>query len=293
MSYSGFNSALATRTAIDIQSPPPSGVNSEDQARVELEQQVAAFQKDYAGLQRAISDAAQVHRLLCAPGLVRLGDFEIASETFAVRHVPGDFVTADKVNGRVAFALGDICGKGLAAGMWITYLVGLVGAHTAVNSEPETIAKGVNRDLCRMAPAAPLVSLFLARLDPITGRLEYCNAGHPPALLLRADGHLESLSEGGLLLGAIPSASFTRGRVDLREGDSLLVCSDGILESMDNVDQEFGYQRLEAQFRNTHMSSAATVLFSVLGAVQDFAATRPLVDDMSLVVVKRRPQQVL
>ena len=292
MTYSGFNGGWATRRAIDIQPSPPPCRDSGDRTRqVELELKVATLQKDYADLHTALSEAAQVHRRLCAPRLVRQGDFEIASETFAVRHVPGDFVTVDKVEGDVIIALGDICGKGIAAGMWITHLVGLVGAHTAVNSEPETIVRGVNRDLCRMSAVAPLASLFLARLNPVTGRLDYCNAGHPPALLLRADGHLESLSEGGLLLGVIPAAPFTRGCVDLRAGDLLLVCSDGILESLDNVDQEFGNERLEAQLRSTQMGSAGAVLFSVLGAVQDFAATRPLVDDMSLVVVKDRPLQ--
>jgi serine phosphatase RsbU (regulator of sigma subunit) len=292
MSYSGFNGGSATRRAIDIQPPAARRRNSSGRARqVELKLKVAALEKDFADLHTAISEAAQVHRRLCAPRLVRHGDFEIASEIFAVRHVPGDFVTAEKIDGSVILALGDICGKGLAAGMWISHLVGLVGAHTEENSEPETIARGVNRDLCRMSSVAPLASLFLAKLDPLTGRLEYCNAGHPPAFLLRADGHLELLTEGGPLLGVIPVASFTRGCVDLRAGDLLLVCSDGILETLDNVDQEFGYERLEAQLRSARMGSADAVLFSVLGAVQDFAATRSLADDMSLLVVRRRPLQ--
>jgi len=287
MSYSEFNSGLATRRAIDIEDAPPLPRNSRNRTRqLELDLKVTSLQKDYADLHTALIEAAQVHRRLCAPRLIRHGDFEIASETFAVRHVPGDFVTADKRDGGVILALGDICGKGLAAGMWITHFVGLVGAHTSVNSEPETIVRGVNRDLFRMSSGAPLASLFLAKLDPVTGRLDYCNAGHPPALLLRADGHLESLSEGGPVLGAIPVASFARGCVDLRGGDLFLVCSDGILESLDNVDQEFGYERLEAQLRSAQMESADAVLFSVLGAVQDFAATRPLADDMSLLVIR-------
>lgn len=290
MSYSGFNGGSATRRAIQPTAPPHR--NSTGRARqLELKLKVAALEKDFADLHTAISEAEQVHRRLCAPRLVRHGEFEIASEIFAVRHVPGDFVTADEVDGSVILALGDICGKGLAAGMWITHFVGLVGAHTAVNSEPETIVSGVNRDLFRISSVAPLASLFLARLDPFTGRLDYCNAGHPPAFLLRADGRLESLSEGGPLLGVIPVASFSRGSVDLRVGDLLLVCSDGILETLDNVDQEFGYERLEAQLRSARMGSADAVLFSVLGAVQDFAATRSLADDMSLLVVRHRPLQ--
>jgi serine phosphatase RsbU (regulator of sigma subunit) len=175
--------------------------------------------------------------------------------------------------------------------MWTTYLVGLVGAHAAASPEPQAIATGVNRELCRMSSGAPLASLFLAQLDPATGRLDYCSAGHPPTLLLRADGQLELLSEGGTLLGAVPEASFGRGRVELRAGDVMLAYSDGILESRNNADQEFGYQRIEAQLRLARTGSADAVLFSVLGAVQDFAAPRHLIDDTSLVVVRRRNPQ--
>ena len=250
----------------------------------ELKLKLAALEKDYADLHKALFEASQVHRRLCAPRLVRHGDVEIASEIFAVRYLPGDFFTIEEAGGCVIIALGDVCGKGLAAGMWTPCLVGLVRAHAAASSESEAIVTGVNREFCRMG--APLTSLFLARLDPSTGRLEYCRAGHPPALLVRADDRLESLSEGGMLLGMSPDASFTTGRVDLRSGDVLLAYSDGVLESRNDLDEEFGYERLEAQLRLARSGTASEVLFSVLGAVQDFAAPHALVDDTSLVVVR-------
>jgi serine phosphatase RsbU (regulator of sigma subunit) len=279
MSHSGFNGGLATGLAVDIQvSPRP--------RQRELVLKLAALQKDYADLHAALFEAAQVHRRLCAPRLVRHDDFEIASEIFAVRYLPGDFFTVEKAGSGVILALGDICGHGLAAGMWTTHLVGLVGTHTAVSPDPEAIVTGVNRDLCRMS-SAPLASLFLARLEPATGRLDYCSAGHPPALLLRADGQLESLSEGGPLVGVVEGASYARGSVELRAGDVLLAYSDGILESLNNADQEFGYERLEAELRRARTGSADGVLFSVLAAVQDFAAARTQADDMSLVAIRR------
>src|SRR6266536_3216530 len=290
MRYSEFNGGLAVQRAIQV-SPLPRGKSRNRSRQMELERKVAALRKDYADLHTALFEAAQVHRRLCAPRLVRHGDFEIASEIFAVRYLPGDFFTIEEASGGVILALGDICGKGLAAGMWTTYLVGLVGAHAAASPEPQAIVAGVNRDLRRMSSLAPLASLFLARLDPATGRLDYCSAGHPPALLLRADGPLESLSEGGTLLGVLPEASFVAGRVELRAGDVLLAYSDGILESRNDADQEFGYERLEAQLRLARTGSAEAVLFSVLGAVQDFAAPHHLIDDTSLVVLRRRNLQ--
>src|SRR6266849_10926391 len=114
---------------------------------------------------RGIGTKRALYAPVYAPRLVRHGDFEIASEIFAVRHLPGDFFTVEETNDGVILALGDICGKGLAAGMWTTHLVGLVGAHTGVTSEPEAIVAGVNRDICRNESVVPLASMFLARLD--------------------------------------------------------------------------------------------------------------------------------
>jgi len=290
MSQSRFNTGLATGRAVDvldIRVRPPQPKRTVKAARQELEVKLADLQQDYAELRTEIFEAAQVHRRLCAPRHVRFGDFEIASEIFAVRHLPGDFFTVEEKNDGVILALGDICGKGLAAGMWTTHLVGLVGARVAVSSKLEAIVAGVNRDICLMKSFMPLASLFLAKLDPTTGVVKYCSAGHPPAFLLRANGELELLSEGGMLLGVLPAAPYVSGTFELGTGDVLMIYSDGITESLNYTGEEFGYARLEAQLRRAQAGAAEAVLFSVLGAVQDFAAACPLVDDMSLAIVRR------
>ena len=252
----------------------------------ELELKLEQLQRDYAELNAAIFEAAQVHRRLCAPSLVRHGALDVASEVFAVRHLPGDFFSVEETDEGLVLALGDIGGKGFAAGMWVPHLIGLIRSHTASNSDPAAIVAAVNRDIARLSSVEPLSSLFVARLDTLSGKLDYCSAGHPPALLLRSDGMLELLSEGGPVLGAVPDAWFERGSAHLKVGDLLLACSDGILESFNEAEQEFGAMRLQTELRRAQYSSAESVLFSVLGAVQDFAAPRPLTDDMTLVVVK-------
>lgn len=259
--------------------------------RDELEQRLETLQKYYAELNAAIFEAAQVHRRLCAPSLIHYGAFDVASEVFAVRHLPGDFFTIEQTERGLVFALGDVGGKGLAAGMWVTHLIGLIRTHTAASSDPESIAAAMNRDIARLSEVEPLSTMFIGRLDPGSGTLDYCSAGHPAALLLRADARLESLSEGGPVLGVVPSASFTRGTVQLRSDDAMLVCSDGILESFDEAEREFGVDRLEAEFRRAQGGSAEAILFSVLGAVQDFAAPRPLTDDMTLVIVRNTDRE--
>jgi serine phosphatase RsbU (regulator of sigma subunit) len=272
-----------TLPAVEVgSSPQPTVASPLSDVQLRLEQ----LQQDYAELNTAIFEAAQVHRRLCAPSLVHRGVFDVASEIFAVRHLPGDFFSVEETRQGLVLALGDIGGKGLAAGMWVTHLIGLLRTHTAASSDPAAIVGGINRDMARLSPVEPLSTLFVARLDWRSGRLDYCSAGHPPALLLRADGQLELLSDGGPVLGAVPAAAFDRGSVILRGGDLLLACSDGILESFNEAEQEFGNMRLQTELRRAQGGSAESVLFSVLGAVQDFAAPRPLTDDMTVVVVK-------
>src|SRR5881628_4220767 len=134
----------ATRRALDTRSQVVPHVVPRKPRRQDLEIKLAELQKDYAELHTAVFEAAQVHRRLCAPRLLHYDDFEIASEIFAVRHLPGDFFTVEETDTGLILALGDICGKGLAAGMWTTHIVGLVRAHTAGTSVPEAIVTRVN-----------------------------------------------------------------------------------------------------------------------------------------------------
>src|SRR6185503_14826803 len=116
-----------TLPAFEVSSSSPTTVASpvSDQ-----QQRLETLQRDYAELNTAIFEAAQVHRRLCAPSLVRHGAFDVASEIFAVRHLPGDFVSVEQTSEGLILALGDVGGKGLAAGMWVTHLIGLLRTHT-------------------------------------------------------------------------------------------------------------------------------------------------------------------
>ena len=285
MGQAEFSAALQPECAPVVPSPRPNSFGIH--ARIsELEQKLVELRKEYAGLHTVLFEAAQVHRRLCAPRLVRYGSFEILSEIFAVRHLAGDFFTVEEEGDGVIFALGDISGKGLAAGMWTTLLVGLIGMQKTTGSDLQTIVAGVNNELCARSPIAPMASLFLARLDPAAGVLDYCSAGHPPAFLLRAGGQFELLSDGGPILAAIPGASYGTGRVEMQAGDVLLLYSDGIIEARDSGDEEFGQTRLMSQLRLASGEGVDDILFSVLGAVRDFAA-QDLADDTTLVVVRR------
>jgi len=252
-----------------------------------LEEQLESLRREHDELRRTMFEAAQVQRRLCGPRHLRRESLEIATEIFPVRHLSGDFAGVFDLGADLVVALGDIAGKGLPAALWFTHLVGLLHLHLEQQGDPAAALQAVNRDLCSASSALPLTTLFLARLDPRTGETTFCNAGHPPSLLLRREGSVEMLHEGGPVLGAIAGASFTNGATCLQPGDTLLGYSDGILESRNFAGAEFGMERLvEAAGRATHFSAGAA-LFSILAAAKDFAGDQPREDDMALVVVHR------
>jgi len=108
--------------------------------------------------------------------------------------------------------------------------------------------------------------------------------------LQRRDGWVEWLNVGGPILGAIPGAAFVNGVAVLNPGDFLLGYSDGILECCNTLYEPFGLHRLMAAARSAIGRSASSLLFSVLGPAQDFAAGRERTDDLAVLVVRRLPE---
>ena len=256
------------------------------QRNLALENELAALHRQQGDLQQALFSAAQLQRKLCSTRELRRGRFEISSEVFAVRHISGDFYNLLDLGSDLVLAVGDIAGKGFLAGLWFTHLIGLLRNHAASVPGPAAATAAINRDLFLIQPEPPMTALFLGRLDPHNGDFIYCNAGQPAGLLLRRNGSVENLREGGPMLGALPHATFNCGRVRLESGDTLVIFSDGLTECRNSREEEFGTRGLLAAARAASGSSANSMLFSILGAVQDFAGNHPRGDDLTLMVLR-------
>jgi sigma-B regulation protein RsbU (phosphoserine phosphatase) len=134
--------------------------------------------------------------------------------------------------------------------------------------------------------------MVLAWLDWQRGELTYSNAGHFCPLIARENGKVERLAAGGAALAAIPHAEFESARVAFSPSDLLVAYSDGLIECQNGKEQEFGEMRLLAQMRRVRQLPAGKALFSIIGAVQDFAETTPRKDDLSLLLIAgARPQR--
>src|SRR3984885_2520796 len=238
-------------------------------------------------LHTQLSDAVQIQRKLSGPRVLRCGELQFAREVFAARYLSGDFTTFTQDGSKVLAVLGDIAGKGVAAGMVFTHLAGLLQSYGRPDFDPARTAREMNRHLCYLQPVAPFVTAFFAQIDCEQETISYCNDGHFPPILLRADGRTELLEEGGPLLGALEGAEFVSGELMLEPGDTLVAYSDGVLECRNPAGEEFGLDRLIATLLEAKQPSAEATLMMVLAAVQDFANGNPPLDDMSLTLIQR------
>jgi len=254
-----------------------------------LREELDRERRDHAKLQQAVFEAAQIQRVLCAPRELTSGEYEIAGEIFPVRHLSGDFFKVMELDGLLGIALGDIAGKGLTAGIWLTHLLSLVQRAARNFSDPASAVAEVNRELCKEQGEPPLTALFLAVLNPRTAELVYTNAGLPAPLLLRANKTVvERLDVGGPMLGAIENPAFDSGYLLMSPGDMLVAYSDGVTECRNPADEEFEIDRLSTAALAAHGRSANPALFSMLGTVLDFADSNAPGDDLTLLVVRRR-----
>jgi serine phosphatase RsbU (regulator of sigma subunit) len=264
----------------------PDVARAEREPSSDLEFNLAMLERERRDFHQELLEAAHVQRRLSGPRQLSRGNFDIAGEVFPARYLAGDFVSVMDVGERTWIFLGDIAGKGVAAAMWFTHLVSLIRCHAATHDDSAAIMRAVNLELCALRPSPPITSMVLLRLDWHSDQLQYCNAGHPPALLLRCGSRIERLETGGPVLGVIAEAAFDSARVSLRAGDVLLGCSDGVVESRNSSDEEFGDERFIAEARTHAAEPAHAMLFSILGGLQDFTVGMPRQDDVSLLVIR-------
>lgn len=245
--------------------------------------------------------------------------WEFAAHFESALEVAGDFYDVFPMpRGKIAFVVADVCGKGVAAALFMALVRSLVRAyaqrhfylHTA---EPRPAAlhtpPGVaTEDVLTLLEVVQLTNayivnnhrqthmfatLFVGVLEPTTGDLLAVNAGHEPPLLLRADGTLQPLAPTGRAIGLTSQSTYTVATERLAPGDVLLAYTDGVTEAQDGERALFGRNTLHALVaaagHNGYGPSAESLLAAVRQAVRDHSGPRRLTDDVTLLAVRRLP----
>jgi phosphoserine phosphatase RsbU/P len=236
-----------------------------------------------------LATAQEIQRQLLPTGAREIPGVELAAVYAPARELGGDFYDfLPYGQGRLALTLGDVSGKGIAAALFGSLAIGILREHVVEHPcPPAEMLAMLNGRL----HAARLDSRFIAMLfsvyDAGTRRLTISNAGAPYPLLVR-DGVVQSVRVAGVPLGLFPDIQYDEVTLDLVPGDTVLLASDGILESENPAEEEFGLDRLSSVLASVSPDQPASeIADKILAATADHsgAGVAPY-DDRTLVVLR-------
>ncbi len=229
------------------------------------------------------------------PAAPAIEGWEIAGTSTPCREMGGDYYDFIQrpQDGEIVLAVGDIAGKGAGAAVLMASLHAAVRIESQNGASVGEVMREINRYIYENSPADKFLTLFYARLDPISGRLEYANAGHPPPLVARSSGEIVPLAESSLPIGIFPEVTFEQHSATLQLGDTLVLYTDGICEAMRESGEEFGESRLVESLRDPGDGSAIQLLERTQARVAAFLGSAAPMDDQTLVIVHRRPEAAI
>jgi len=230
--------------------------------------------------------AAEIQQRLLPGSPPIVPGYDVSGSNHPCRTVGGDYFDYLHTADRLYLALGDVSGKGTGAALLMTVLRAAVRAHWTEFEPAEAVGR-INRTVCQNIPDGKFATFAMARLDPATGDIVYVNAGHNPPILARADGSLEELTEGGMVLGMFDPVPYVHGCAHLEKGDTLVIFSDGVSETWDKNGEEYGEARLAQAIRRERGLGAAAIEAKILSEIDQFSGGAKATDDRTLIVLKR------
>ena len=201
--------------------------------------------------------------------------------------VGGDYFDVFPLSeGRTAFLIADVSGKGLGAALVTTMLQGALSGMT-IGAEPARVFNHINRFLCDHIEVGRYATMFLGILD-CEGHLEFINAGHPSPMLVRRGEVLEAFTQGSFPVGLLPEAAYTAVCLQLEPGDTLVLFSDGVTEAMDPEEQMFGIGKLQEILQGQAQLGLDALQKRILESVENFTRGARQADDVTLLLVRYR-----
>lgn len=189
-------------------------------------------------------------------------------------------------DGRLGLVIADISGKGMAAALLMANLQANLRSQALLAIEdPIELLCSVNRLFFQNTSSSSYATLFFADLDEVTWRLRYINCGHLPALLLRANGDPEWLGATATVIGMFQHWDASLAECQLRQGDVLVLYTDGVIEASNDAGYDFGNVRLLDTVRQSRHRTANEIAGAVNDHVSHFAGSEQA-DDITLVIAK-------
>jgi len=191
-----------------------------------------------------------------------------------------DFFLIDKH--RLGFVIGDVSGKGISAAIFMAVSRTLIRATGLKGDSVSECMQYVNNLLCTESVSSMFVTVFYGILNTQTGEVDYVNAGHNPPYILSTDGiHMVEMTNG-LALGVLEDFIYESKKVTLKQGDKLLLYTDGVVEAFNLEEIAYGEEKLENFLNNRLTLPVETIIKNSFTDVSDFVGLAPQSDDITL-----------
>ncbi|MEJ2007820.1 MAG: PP2C family protein-serine/threonine phosphatase [Acidobacteriota bacterium] len=250
---------------------------------------------DRVTMKRDLEIAREIQHWLVPATPPQVPGVDLAFNSTPANTVGGDYYDAflpapEQPPGKdnpLLMVVADVAGKSVPAALLMaTFHACLRSVTTAADSLTEIVVR-MNRYACAHSlEGRRFTTAFFAEFDPSTRVLTYVRAGHNEPFLLHASGQFERLDSGDLPLGINPNAPYACSQVTLESGDLLLIYTDGLVEAVNEREEEFGEQRVIDILKTVPRESAAETLQRLLRGVRSFTGSRRQYDDITTFVVR-------
>jgi len=215
--------------------------------------------------------------------------YETLASLEACYEVGGDLYDAQIMpDGRYAFFIGDVVGKGLGAALLVSHILSWARFMIAEGWEADAMITRLNNQIFKCTDTVRFTTFFVGYLEPATGRITYVNAGHNPPFVIRAGGKVETLGPTGMPVGILEDSPYKTGEFELAAGDLVTLYSDGIPETQRIDDEdEFGEDRFEKLLLRERAGDLGELFGKLQNELKEYRGEAPVGDDVTIVIVRR------
>ena len=252
--------------------------------------EVKTLMLEYEKVSQELAIARKVQSTFLPPGLPAIAGWQIAVTLEPAREMSGDFYDFIALpNGRIGLVIADVADKGMGSALYMALSRTLIRTFAPdFDASPEQVLRAANRRVLSETSSDLFVTVFYAILDPATGLLTYCNAGHNPPFLYSANGDpVKQLTRTAIPVGVLDDVSWEQNSINMQPGDLLLMYTDGVTEAEDEFEDFFGEGRLQAVTTANLGRSVDIIEDKVVTAVLDFVGDAPQFDDITLMLLAR------
>jgi sigma-B regulation protein RsbU (phosphoserine phosphatase) len=245
-------------------------------------------------MKRDLEIAKDIQAWLLPGAPLQIPGYQIAYATRPANTVAGDYYDVILRPGRtlsedrILFVVADVAGKSIPAAMLMATFQASLRTLSPSGIALADLVAGVNRYTCSNSMGGVrFTTAFLAELDAVTGDMAYINAGHNVPILRRTSGAVQRLEAGGIPIGIFAETPYQVGTTLLERGEWLVIFTDGVVEAVNQKDEEYGEAALLRLVDRESASSPAELLRSLMADLDRHVGNTPQHDDITCLLLKR------